>query len=69
MNDRAATYLALARIAAVVGMAFTIAVGILLIVGGWLALGALALAASVPFFALMRLVERSADRREVSGRQ
>jgi hypothetical protein len=69
VNDRAATYLAVARIAAVVGMAFALAVGILLIVGGWLALGALALVASVPFFALMRLVERNAGRREVSGRQ
>ncbi len=65
MNERTATYLAVARIAAVVGMALTLAIGILLIVGGWLAVGALVLAASVPFFALMRLVERTASRREV----
>lgn len=64
MNDRAATYLAVARITAVVGMAFALAIGILLLVGGWLALGALALAAAVPFFALMRLIERAAGRNE-----
>jgi hypothetical protein len=62
MEDRATTYLAVARIAAVVGMAFAAAIGILLLIGGWLALGVLALAAAVPFFALMRLIERRAGR-------
>jgi hypothetical protein len=54
MEERATIYLAVARVAAVVGMAFAAAIGILLLIGGWLALGVQALAAAVPIFVLMR---------------
>jgi hypothetical protein len=45
--------------AAVLGMAFTMTAGILLLVGGWLLAGGIALLAFVPFFGLMRFLERS----------
>ena len=45
--------------AAVLGMAFTLTAGILLLVGGWLFAGGIALLAFLPFFGLMRFLERS----------
>jgi hypothetical protein len=45
--------------AAVLGMAFTLTAGILLLVGGWLLAGGIALLAFLPFFGLMRFLERS----------
>jgi hypothetical protein len=44
--------------AAVLGMAFTLTAGILLLVGGWLLAGGIALLTFVPFFGLMRFLER-----------
>ena len=58
-DDKAATHLAVARMAAVLGMAFTMTAGILLLVGGWLLAGGIALLAFLPFFGLMRFLERS----------
>jgi hypothetical protein len=58
-DDKAPPQLALARMAAVLGMAFTLTAGILLLVGGWLLAGGIALLTFVPFFGLMRFLERS----------
>jgi hypothetical protein len=57
-DDKAPPQLALARMAAVLGMAFTLTAGILLLVGGWLLAGGIALLTFVPFFGLMRFLER-----------
>ena len=59
-DDKAPPQLALARMAAVLGMAFTLTAGILLLVGGWLLAGGIALLTAVPFFGLMRFLERLA---------
>lgn len=55
------TYVALVRIGAVIGMSATAAAGIFLIVGGWWLAGLIALALALPCFAVMRLVERTAE--------
>lgn len=59
MNEekKATSGIAFARITAVVGMGFTMASGILLLVGGWLLAGGIALLAFVPFFLFMRYLE------------
>ena len=58
MNEgKAKTGVAVARMAAVLGMAVTMAAGILLLIGGWLLAGGIALLAFVPFFFLMRYLE------------
>ncbi len=54
-------YVALVRIGAVVGMSTAAAIGIFLIVGGWWLAGFIAIALAVPCFAIMRLVERTAE--------
>jgi hypothetical protein len=55
-DDKAPPQLALARMAAVLGMAFTLTAGILLLVGGWLLAGGIALLTFLPFFGLVRLL-------------
>jgi hypothetical protein len=57
---RAPALLAVVRIIAVLGMSFAIALGLFLLLWGKLALGALAIVAAVPFFVLMRYMEKSA---------
>ncbi len=56
-------YVALVRIAAVIGMSTAIAFGIFLLLAGtkYFLWGGLCLVAAVPFFALMRYAERSAE--------
>jgi energy-converting hydrogenase Eha subunit H len=54
-------YVALVRIAAVIGMSAAAAVGIFLIVGGWaVPWGLIALVLALPWFGVMRLVENTA---------
>jgi ABC-type multidrug transport system fused ATPase/permease subunit len=58
-NSRVAGYVAIVRIVAIVGMALALALGIFLVMGGlWLA-GGIAFVGFLPFFLLMRLLERS----------
>lgn len=58
---RVPTYVALVRIVAVVGMSTTIAFGIFLLIAAvWLP-GLISLSLALPFFALMYLVERTAE--------
>jgi type IV secretory pathway VirB3-like protein len=54
-------YVALVRIAAVIGMSATIAFGIFLLIAAVWVPALISLALSLPFFALMRLVEGSVD--------
>lgn len=51
-------YLIAARIIAVLGMSFAIAVGIFLILAGGFVIGLVILALALPFFFLMRYVEQ-----------
>ena len=58
---RVPPYVALVRIIAVIGMSTAAAFGIFLMIAEvWLP-GLIAFAVAVPFFALMRLVERTAE--------
>jgi hypothetical protein len=50
-------YLVAARILAVLGMSFAIAVGVFLMLAGGLLVGFLILITAIPFFLLMRYVE------------
>ena len=56
--DRATALLAVVRIICVLGMAVGIALGIFLLLGAWWVPGLISLAASVPFFGLMRYMEK-----------
>jgi hypothetical protein len=57
-EERAPPLLAVARIVCVLGMSVGISLGIFLALGGWFVTAVLALAAAVPFFALMRFMEK-----------
>jgi len=61
---RVPPYVALIRIGAVIGMSFFAAGGILLLLGAAFWQGFVALALGVPFFGVMRLAERLAERTE-----
>lgn len=58
--ERATPLLAIVRIVSVLGMSFGIAGGIFLMLGGWLEASLIAFAAAVPFFLLMRFMEKHA---------
>lgn len=62
MEDRATPLLAIVRIVSVLGMSFAIALGIFLLLGAWWWQAALSLVAAVPFFFVMRYVEKRAAR-------
>jgi hypothetical protein len=59
-------YVALVRIAAVVGMSTVIAFGIFLLLLGtdYIAWALLSMALALPFFALMRFAERNAEQQD-----
>ena len=63
-QPRVPPYVALTRIAGVLGMSAMIAMGLFLLIGGWWPLGFVAFVLSVPFFGVMRLAERMAERAE-----
>ncbi len=58
---RVPPYVALVRIGAVIGMSTAAGIGLFLLVGGWWVQGLIALVLAVPFFLVMRLVERTAE--------
>ncbi|MGB6895039.1 MAG: hypothetical protein WBF37_03720 [Dehalococcoidia bacterium] len=62
-DSRVAGYVAIVRIVAIVGMALALALGIFLVMGGLWLPGGIAFAGFVPFFLLMRLLERSEQER------
>ncbi len=61
-NDRATSILAVVRIIAVLGMAFSISLGIFMLLGGWWQPALVALACFFPFFGVMRFTEKRAAR-------
>lgn len=60
-------YVALVRIAAVIGMSTALAIGLFLTVGGFFLAGLVAAVIAVPFFVVMRLVERAVESSEPPG--
>jgi hypothetical protein len=62
-GSRVTGYMAILRIVAVVGMALALALGIFLVMGGLWLPGGIAFAGFLPFFLLMRLLERSEQER------
>ena len=58
--DRATALLAVVRIISVLGMSFAIASGIFLLLWGKLLICLIAFVAAVPFFLVMRLMEKRA---------
>ena len=65
-SHRAPALLAVVRIISVLGMSFFIAFGLFLLLGWFWEWGLLSLLASMPFFALMRFVEKFAETDEVT---
>lgn len=63
-NQRAPALLAIVRIVSVLGMSFAIALGIFLLLGGWWLTGLVALVAAIPFFTVMRYMEKRAASEE-----
>jgi hypothetical protein len=57
-HDLGTSLLAVVRIICVLGMSLAIAGGIFMLLGGWLLPGVLALVAFIPFFGLMRHMEK-----------
>lgn len=60
--DRATALLAVVRIISVLGMALAISSGIFMLLGGWILPALAALAAFLPFFFVMRFMEKRAVR-------
>lgn len=58
--ERATPLLAIVRIVSVLGMSFGIALGLFLLLGAWWWQALVSFAAAVPFFLLMRYMERRA---------
>ena len=63
-EKRVPPYLALVRIAAVVGMSTAAAFGIFLLIGALWLPGLIAFLFTLPFFLVMRLVEATVERRQ-----
>jgi hypothetical protein len=59
-NERAPAWLAVVRIISVLGMSLGISLGIFLALGAWWLPSILAFVAAVPFFFLMRYMEKYA---------
>jgi hypothetical protein len=67
-QPRIPTYIVIGRIIAVVGMSLAIALGIFLLLGGLWLWGLGALVASLPFFAMIFLIERAPGGAETAGK-
>ena len=59
-RTRTMALLAVIRIVAVLGMAFAVALGIFMLLGGWWIPGIVSLIAFLPFFTAMRYMEKRA---------
>ena len=57
---RAPAWLAVMRIICVLGMSFGIAFGLFLLLGAWWLTGFISLLAAIPFFVVMRVLEKHA---------
>jgi uncharacterized RDD family membrane protein YckC len=59
LQPRIPAYIIVGRVVAIVGLSLAIALGIFILLAGRIGLGALTLAAAVPFGALIFLIERA----------
>ena len=68
MQSKIPTGVVIGRIASIVGLSFAVAIGILLLLSGtyWLA-GIISLLFALPFVALLRFVEYTAERGKLRG--
>ena len=62
MPDGIPPYVLVARIGSILGMSFALAIGLLLLIGGWWLPSLIAFAAFIPSFGIMAAVERKASR-------
>jgi hypothetical protein len=62
MPDGIPPYVLVARIGSILGMSFSLAIGLLFLLGGFILPSLIAFAAFVPSFGLMAFVERKASR-------
>lgn len=62
MPDGIPPYVLVARIGSILGMSFALALGLLMLIGGWWVASLIAFACFVPCFAIMAFVERKASR-------
>ena len=60
MPEAMPVYVLVARISSVVGMSISLAIGLLLLIGGWMLPALLAFLLFLPAFGLMLFAERSA---------
>ncbi len=61
MPDGIPPYVLVARIGSILGMSFALAIGLLMLIGGWFVWSLVAFAAFIPAFGLMAYVERKAS--------
>lgn len=69
MPDGIPPYVLVARIGSILGMSFSLAIGLLMLIGGWWAMSLIAFAAFIPSFGIMAMVERKASRDRVAARE
>lgn len=62
-------YVLVARIGSILGMSFSLAIGLLMLIGGWWVPALVAFAAFVPSFGIMAIVERKASRDRAAASQ
>jgi len=67
LRQQVPPYVALVRIAAVIGMSAALAFAIFLLIAGYWLWGLVSFACALPFFGLMRLVEGTAEDFEPPG--
>jgi hypothetical protein len=61
MPDGIPPYVLVFRIASILGMSFSLAIGLLLLIGGWILPALLAFAFFAPSFGLLVMIERFAS--------
>ena len=69
MPDGIPPYVLVARIGSILGMSFSLALGLLMLIGGWWISSLVAFAFFVPSFGIMAVVERKASRDRIAAQQ
>lgn len=61
MREGIPPYVLVVRIGSILGMSFSLAIGLLMLIGGWLVPSLLAFLCFIPAFGVMAYVERRVD--------
>ena len=69
MPDGIPPYVLVARIGSILGMSFSLALGLLMLIGGWWISSLVAFSFFVPSFGIMAVVERKASRDRIAAQQ